>query len=42
MIKVNCPRCDTEVEINISNAVDELGEVFECHNCNFHFRYTLT
>lgn len=39
MIKVNCPKCNAEVEINLSKAIDELGEVYECTNCKFHFRF---
>ena len=41
MIKIKCPKCNTEVEINISKAVDENGEVFMCPNCGFKLRYTL-
>lgn len=39
MIKIKCPKCKTEVEINISKAVDENGEVFMCPNCKNKFRY---
>lgn len=40
MERVKCVRCGSEVEINISNAMDEEGEVFKCPNCGFKFRYT--
>ena len=39
MIKVKCPKCHTDVEINIAHAVDEFGEEFRCPNCGFVFRY---
>ena len=37
--KINCPKCNYPVEINIGNAVDEEGEEFFCPNCRFIFRY---
>ena len=40
MIKIKCPVCKTEIEINIANAIDEEGEVYICPNCNQVFRYT--
>lgn len=40
MIKVKCVNCNADVEINISKAVDEHGEVFLCPNCGKKFRYT--
>ena len=36
---IKCPKCYKEIEINISNAIDELGEVFKCPNCKYNFRY---
>lgn len=39
MDKVKCINCGYDVEINIANACDENGEVFECPNCGFKFRY---
>ena len=39
MTIVKCPKCRTDVEINISKAVDEHAEVFECPNCGYHFRF---
>lgn len=38
MIKIKCPKCKQEININISNAVDENGEIFMC-NCGYKFRY---
>jgi predicted RNA-binding Zn-ribbon protein involved in translation (DUF1610 family) len=40
MLKVRCPKCNTDVVIDISKAIDENGEVFKCHNCGWDFRYT--
>ena len=40
MERVKCVRCNHEVVINISQAVDEDGEQFMCPNCGFIFRYT--
>lgn len=37
---VNCPKCGNEVIINIANAIDEHGEVYNCQSCGFYFRYT--
>ena len=39
MIKIKCPKCKYEIDINISNAIDENGEVFSCLNCGYSFRY---
>ena len=39
MDRVNCVKCKHEVEINLSNATDENGEVFKCPNCGYKFRY---
>ncbi len=39
MTIVKCPKCRTDVEINISEAVDEYAEVFKCPNCDYHFRF---
>jgi len=37
---IKCPKCGSDVEINIVNAVDESGEVYKCKNCNYYIRYT--
>jgi len=39
MEKVPCPKCNSEVQIDIAKAMDEHGEVFKCLNCNYTFRY---
>ena len=39
MTIVKCPKCRSDVEINISKAVDEHAEVFKCSNCGYHFRF---
>lgn len=36
---VKCPKCKEETEIDISNAIDEEGEVFNCQHCGYPFRY---
>ena len=36
---IKCPKCKANVEIDISKAIDELGEVFLCKNCGCKFRY---
>ena len=36
---IKCPKCGKETEFSINEAVDELGEVFECKNCGWLFRY---
>ena len=38
-MKINCPKCGKETEFFISDAIDELGEVFKCNHCNYSFRY---
>jgi len=40
MIIINCPKCGNKVKINISNAIDEFGEVYNCPTCHYMFRYT--
>ena len=40
MKKISCPKCKHEVEILLSNAVDELGEVYRCDKCGYEFRFT--
>jgi predicted RNA-binding Zn-ribbon protein involved in translation (DUF1610 family) len=39
MNKIKCPKCNSNIEINVSKAVDEFGEVFLCKNCGYGFRY---
>ena len=39
MTTIKCPKCNSNVEINISKAIDEHGEVFECPKCKYKFRY---
>ena len=36
---IKCPKCGKETEFLISNAIDELGEVFTCKHCGWPFRY---
>lgn len=40
MKKVKCVGCGSEVDIDISKAVDVDGEEFICPNCGLRFRYT--
>ena len=37
--KINCPRCNNPVEINLAKSADEEGETFMCPSCGFIFRY---
>ena len=39
MKTIKCVKCGHDVVINISNAIDENGEVFVCPNCGQKFRY---
>ena len=39
MYQINCPHCNKPVQVIISNALDEEGEVFMCPNCKNKFRY---
>ena len=39
MTKVNCPKCNGEVELDVRKTVDENGEVFVCPHCGYPFRY---
>lgn len=39
MEKLKCPKYQQEVKINISDAIDEVGEIFMCPNCKNKFRY---
>ena len=41
MLIVECPKCKSNVEINIANACDEEGETFRCKECGFIFRYVI-
>ena len=36
---IKCVNCGADVEINISKALDEEGEVFKCPNCGNLIRY---
>ena len=38
-MKVKCPKCQCETEIDIAKAIDENGEVFACEHCKYPFRY---
>lgn len=39
MDTVKCPKCDSDVVIDIANAVTEDAEVFRCPECGYYFRY---
>ncbi len=41
MTTIKCPKCGSELQINIAKAIDEHGEVFKCPNCKYLLRYTL-
>ena len=36
---INCPKCNKVIEFTISDALDELGEVYKCKYCGWKFRY---
>lgn len=38
-MKINCPKCKSPTIVNISNAIDENGEMFVCNNCGWPFMY---
>ncbi len=40
-MKLECPVCNTNFDIDISKAIDENGEVFQCPNCKYKIRYTI-
>ena len=39
MTTVKCPKCKSNVSIDISKAADENAEVFVCEECGCKFRY---
>ena len=39
MVVIKCPNCNSEIEMNISNAIDSEGEVFICPKCRQILRY---
>ena len=41
MTTIKCPRCNSDIKIDIAKAIDEHGEVFRCTHCGWQFRYTL-
>ena len=41
MTTIKCPRCNSDIKIDIAKAIDEHGEVFRCPNCEYLTRYTL-
>lgn len=36
---MKCVKCNNEVKLDISKALDEEGEVFKCPHCGYMFRY---
>ena len=36
---INCPHCNKQVQIILSNALDEEGETYMCPECRKLFRY---
>lgn len=36
---IKCPKCNKDTEFFINDAIDELGEVFQCEHCKYPFRY---
>ena len=40
METIKCPKCNGEVKIDISKAIDENGEVYQCPKCKTKIRFT--
>ena len=36
---IKCPKCQTDVTIDIAKCVDEEGEVHRCPKCGMLFRF---
>jgi DNA-directed RNA polymerase subunit RPC12/RpoP len=34
---MNCPKCNKEIELDVSKALDERGEIFICPHCGYKF-----
>lgn len=34
---VCCPKCKNEISIDLTNAIDELGEIYICPKCKWNF-----
>lgn len=39
MTKVKCIKCEKDIELDVSKALDENGEVFVCQHCGQKFMY---
>lgn len=42
MEKIICPKCGSEITIDISKAIDENGEIFLCKNCKLQILLSST
>lgn len=40
MKTIPCPKCKSDVVLDLKKVVDFNGEVFRCSNCGFDFRFT--
>lgn len=38
-MEIQCPKCKHPVTIDVSKAIDELGEVYKCPNCGWKIRF---
>ncbi len=38
-MNIICPKCNSSINIDISEAIDENGEVYRCKKCGYHVRY---
>jgi len=36
---IECPKCHEKTELMLTEAVDELGEVFKCNHCGYLIMY---
>lgn len=41
MKTVKCPKCNSDVKIDIAKSVDENGEEFMCPKCKYIMRYAI-
>ena len=36
---IQCPKCKSDVTINVAQSISEDGEVFICPSCHYKFRF---
>ena len=40
MTTIKCPKCQKDIKIDITKALDPDGELYRCPHCGYAFRYT--